>query len=108
MFTNIVGIVACESLSKTRIGYIQLSLFILQVTSEQACRLACEIENEFLCRSYLYRGPPIGSQYNCQLFHLDHKTLPDGPSTYLNAERPLIDNGERVGTYYENYCESKI
>jgi hypothetical protein len=77
------------------------------VTSESACRLACEIENEFLCRSFLYRGSPIGTAYNCQLFHLDHKTLPDGPSTYLNAERPLIDNGERVGTYYENLCESK-
>lgn len=78
----------------------------LQVNSEGACRLACEIENEFLCRSFLYRGAPQGSQYNCQLFHLDHKTLPDGPSTYLNAERPLLDDGERVGTYYENVCES--
>lgn len=77
----------------------------LQVTSESACKLACEIENEFLCRSYLYMGAPQGSQYNCQLFHLDHKTLPDGPSTYLNAERPLIDNGERIGTYFENVCE---
>ncbi|XP_076292758.1 trynity isoform X2 [Lasioglossum baleicum] len=77
----------------------------LQVQSESACRLACEIENEFLCRSFLYRGAPQGSAYNCQLFHLDHWTLPDGPSTYLNAERPLIDNGERVGTYFENYCE---
>jgi len=38
---------------------------------------------------------------------LDHKTLPDGPSTYLNAERPLIDNGERIGSYFENICESK-
>ncbi|XP_071645764.1 uncharacterized protein Tyn isoform X1 [Temnothorax longispinosus] len=77
----------------------------LQVQSESACRLACEIENEFLCRSFLYRGAPQGSAYNCQLFHLDHWTLPDGPSTYLNAERPLIDNGERVGTYFENFCE---
>ncbi|OXU25449.1 hypothetical protein TSAR_013164 [Trichomalopsis sarcophagae] len=77
----------------------------LQVQNDPACRIACEIENEFLCRSYLYRGPPIGQAYNCHLFHLDHWTLPDGPSTYLNAERPLIDNGERVGTYYENFCE---
>lgn len=80
----------------------------LQVTSEAACRLACEIENEFLCRSFLYKGTPQGSQYNCQLFHLDHKTLPDGPSTYLNADRPLIDNGERIGSYFENTCESKL
>lgn len=78
----------------------------LQVQSEATCRSACEIETEFLCRSFLYRGPPLGSGYNCQLFHLDHWTLPDGPSTYLNAERPLIDNGERVGSYFENVCES--
>ncbi|KAL1138899.1 hypothetical protein AAG570_008961, partial [Ranatra chinensis] len=77
----------------------------LQVTSEAACRLACEIENEFLCRSFLYKGAPAGSSYNCQLFHLDHKTLPDGPTTYLNLERPLIDDGQRVGSYFENYCE---
>ncbi|XP_022198709.1 uncharacterized protein LOC111055743 [Nilaparvata lugens] len=80
----------------------------LQVTSEGACKLACEIENEFLCRSFLYKGAPIGNQYNCQLFHLDHKTLPDGPSTFLNAERPLIDDGQRVGSYYENYCEKSL
>lgn len=80
----------------------------LQVTSEPACRLACEIESEFLCRSYLFLGTPQGSQYNCRLFHLDHKTLPDGPSTYLNAERPLIDHGEPTGQYSENFCESKI
>ncbi|KAJ8888659.1 hypothetical protein PR048_008151, partial [Dryococelus australis] len=80
----------------------------LQVTSDAACKLACEIENEFLCRSFLYRGPPLGNSYNCQLFHLDHFSLPDGPSTYLNAERPLIDNGERIGTYYENVCERSL
>lgn len=79
-----------------------------QVKTESACRLACEIENEFLCRSFLFKGSPVGTSYNCQLFHLDHKTLPDGPSTFLNAERPLIDDGQRVGTYYENFCESKI
>ncbi|XP_026816574.1 LOW QUALITY PROTEIN: uncharacterized protein LOC113556053 [Rhopalosiphum maidis] len=77
----------------------------LQVTSESACRLACEIENEFLCRSFIFKGPPVGTTYNCELFHLDHKTLPDGPSTYLNAERPLIDDGQKIGNYYENYCE---
>lgn len=79
----------------------------LQVTSEPACRLACEIETEFLCRSFLYLGQPQGSQYNCRLYHLDHKTLPDGPSTYLTAERPLIDHGEPTGQYSENFCESK-
>ncbi|XP_043469810.1 uncharacterized protein LOC122503370 isoform X1 [Leptopilina heterotoma] len=78
-----------------------------QVQNESACKLACEVETEFLCRSYLYRGPPMSNTYNCQLFHLDHWTLPDGPNTYLNAERPLIDNGDRIGSYYENYCEKE-
>uniref|UniRef100_A0A1B0CDT4 Cuticlin-1 n=2 Tax=Lutzomyia longipalpis TaxID=7200 RepID=A0A1B0CDT4_LUTLO len=77
----------------------------LQVSSEDACRLACEIETEFLCRSFLYLGRPQGTTYNCRLFHLDHKTLPDGPSTYLNGERPLIDRGEPTGQYFENLCE---
>ncbi|XP_055550528.1 uncharacterized protein LOC129733015 [Wyeomyia smithii] len=77
----------------------------LQVTSDAACKLACEIETEFLCRSVLYMGSPSGSQYNCRLYHLDHKSLPDGPSTYLNGERPLIDIGEPSGVYYENMCE---
>lgn len=75
------------------------------MTSESACRLACEIESEFLCRSFLYLGQPQGAQYNCRLYHLDHKTLPDGPSTYLNHERPLIDHGEPIGQYFENQCE---
>lgn len=80
----------------------------LQVQNESACKLSCEIENEFLCRSYLFRGPPLGTAYNCQLFHLDHWTLPDGPNAYLNAERPLIDNGDRIGSYFENLCEKGI
>lgn len=79
----------------------------LQVTSDSACKLACEIETEFLCRSFLYMGLPTGVQYNCRLYHLDHKSLPDGPSTYLNGERPLIDIGEPSGAYFENSCESK-
>ncbi|KOB72357.1 Cuticlin-1, partial [Operophtera brumata] len=77
----------------------------LQVTSEAACRLACEIESEFLCRSFLYMGAPHSTSYNCKLYHLDHHTLPDGPSAYLNADRPLIDDGEPIGKYFENFCE---
>ncbi|KAI4457720.1 hypothetical protein MML48_7g00009331 [Holotrichia oblita] len=90
--------------------YASLNYYVdkeLQVTSETGCKLACELENEFLCRSFLYKGSSPGTQYNCQLFHLDHKTLPDGPSTYLNAERPLIDNGDKIGTYLENMCEKQ-
>ncbi|XP_055644168.1 uncharacterized protein LOC129780191 [Toxorhynchites rutilus septentrionalis] len=88
--------------------YVELHYYTdkeLQVTSDPACKLACEIETEFLCRSYLFSGDPEGSKYNCRLFHLDHKSLPDGPSTYLNGERPLIDIGEPSGVYYENVCE---
>ena len=32
-------------------------------------------------RSYLYLGPPTGSQYNCRLYHMDHWTLPDGDTS---------------------------
>jgi len=77
----------------------------LMANSPAACQRACEIENEFLCRSYLYLGPPNGAQYNCRLYHLDHWTLPDGPSTFLLNDRPLIDNGGRIGTFYENRCK---
>ncbi|KAH0557273.1 uncharacterized protein LOC123271401 isoform X1 [Cotesia glomerata] len=88
--------------------YVGLQYYVdkdLAVPTEASCKLACENESSFLCRSFLYRGPPTGDSNNCQLFHLDHYSLPDGPSTYLNYERPLIDNGERIGTYHENFCE---
>lgn len=87
--------------------YLFLLLLLFQVTSESACRLACEIETEFLCRSFLYLGTTSTTAYNCRLYHLDHNSLPDGPSTYLNAERPLIDDGDTTGTYFENHCDSK-
>ncbi|KAK7069197.1 hypothetical protein SK128_022260 [Halocaridina rubra] len=90
--------------------YVDMHYYVdkeLMANSAAACKRACEIENEFLCRSFLYKGPPTGSSYNCQLFHLDHLTLPDGPSTFLTTDRPLLDNGERTGTYYENTCKSK-
>lgn len=38
---------------------------------------------------------------------MDHKTLPDGPATYLNTERPLLDNGNPLGQYLENQCDDK-
>ena len=34
-------------------------------------------------RSYLYLGPPTGSQYNCRLYHMDHWTLPDGDNIIM-------------------------
>ena len=81
--------------------------FVFQANSEAACERACSFENEFLCRSYLYLGPPTGSDYNCKLYHLDHWTLPDGISAFLNSQTPLIGDGSRIGKYYENRCESK-
>ncbi|XP_064117624.1 uncharacterized protein LOC135223045 [Macrobrachium nipponense] len=89
--------------------YVDMHYYVdkeLMANSDAACKRACEIENEFLCRSFLYKGPPTGNSYNCQLFHLDHYTLPDGPSTFLSTDRPLLDNGERTGTYYENACKN--
>lgn len=80
----------------------------LMANSAAACQRACEIESEFLCRSYLYLGPPGGEGYNCRLYHMDHWTLPDGPSTFLLNDRPLIDNGGRIGTFYENRCKRSL
>ena len=36
-----------------------------------------------MTRSYLYLGPPTGSQYNCRLYHMDHWTLPDGDNIII-------------------------
>nr|XP_027218455.1 uncharacterized protein LOC113810982 isoform X1 [Penaeus vannamei] len=91
--------------------YVDMHYYVdkeLMANSVAACERACEIENEFLCRSFLYKGPPTGNTYNCQLFHLDHFTLPDGPSTFLSTDRPLLDNGERTGVYYENVCKKSL
>jgi len=91
--------------------HVNLKYYIdkeIMANSGSACQRACELENEFLCRSYLYLGPPTDKEYNCRLYHMDHWTLPDGPSTFLNTDRPLIDNGARIGTYYENRCQSKF
>ena len=66
------------------------------------------MENEFLCRSYLYKDSDSSLEYNCQLFHLDHFTLPDGPSTFLTTDRPLLDDGEPTGKFVENICQSKL
>jgi len=96
--------------------YVGLHYYVdkeLQAPNLGACKRACEVEDEFLCRSLLYKanvgsstnGASIG--YNCQLYHMDHKTLPDGPATYLNTERPLLDNGNPLGQYLENHCEDK-
>ncbi|KAG8233238.1 hypothetical protein J437_LFUL013301, partial [Ladona fulva] len=95
--------------------YVGLNYYVdksIQVPNEKACRNTCETESSFLCRSYLFReeAPRTGtaqresSPYNCNLYHMDHWSLPDGPSTFLNSERPLIDVGDAVGKYFENTC----
>jgi len=92
---------------KDRIAhYVGLHYYVdkeLQASSVAGCKKACEMEDEFLCRSFLYQ-PSIKNGYNCQLYHMDHRTLPDGPATYLNTERPLLDNGSPLGQYMENQC----
>jgi hypothetical protein len=79
-----------------------------QASNEAACQRACQVENEFLCRSYLFKESSAGLEYNCQLYHLDHFSLPDGPSTFLTTDRPLLDDGEPVGKFVENVCISKF
>lgn len=93
------------SVSRRQVNnYVEAKYYVdleLMANNEEACRRACEIENEILCRSYLFRGPPTGSTYNCQLFHLDHVTLPDGENTFAVAS---TSSSPPVGDYYENIC----
>ena len=39
----------------------------LMANSAAACQRACEIEAEFLCRSYLFLGPPNGDKTFCHV-----------------------------------------
>ena len=73
-----------------------------------ACSRACTVEAEFLCRSFLYLGPPTGSEYNCKLYHMDHWSLPNGIEKFINSNLPsTISDGSRIGNFYENRCERK-
>lgn len=91
--------------------YVGLHYYVdkeMQTSGLSSCKRACETEDEFLCRSFLFKPSASGgssSMYNCQLYHLDHHTLPDGPATYLNTERPLLDNGSPLGQYQEGMCD---
>ncbi|ODM98215.1 Cuticlin-1 [Orchesella cincta] len=91
--------------------YVGLHYYVdkeMQTSGLPGCKRACETEDEFLCRSFLFKPTASGttsSMYNCQLYHLDHHTLPDGPATYLNTERPLLDNGSPLGQYQEGSCD---
>ena len=78
-----------------------------QANSVGACQQACAVEDEFLCRSFVYTGPTNGQSYNCKLFHMDHWTLPDGIQAFTVQTAALIEDPSRIGTYYENKCASK-
>ncbi|XP_053208805.1 protein let-653-like [Panonychus citri] len=76
----------------------------LLVKSQSGCIRACAIENEFICRSILYRPSFEKGQPNCALYHLDHKTFPDGSETFSTASLPLFDSGETSAVYLEASC----
>ena len=78
-----------------------------QANSQQACGRACQIESEFLCRSYLYLGPPTGADYNCKLYHMDQWTLPAGARSFGINTALLVNDASRIGRYYENRCGRK-
>lgn len=89
----------------------ELSSFIItkQVKSQGGCLRACTIENEFICRSVLYRPSFKPGQPNCALYHLDHKTFPDGLDTFATPSPiPLLDSGDSSATYFEAGCASKF
>jgi len=81
----------------------------LMANSVSACNRACTVESEFLCRSFLYLGPPNGNDYNCKLYHMDHWSLPGGINAFLQNNLPIsITNGNRIGVYYENRCARQL
>lgn len=81
----------------------------LMANSMAACNRACTVEAEFLCRSFLFLGPPTGTEYNCKLYHMDHWSLPEGMDSFLNSNVPTtIADGSRIGNFYENRCERQL
>jgi len=80
----------------------------LLVKSQGGCLRACTIENEFICRSVLYRPSYKPGQPNCALYHLDHHTFPDGADTYSTpSPMPLLDSGESTAVYLEASCTNE-
>ncbi|UXI21189.1 DET1-like protein [Sarcoptes scabiei] len=88
--------------------YVELNYYPdkeLLVKSQGGCLRACTIENEFICRSVLYRPSFKPGQPNCALYHLDHKTFPDGLDTFATPSPiPLLDSGDSSATYFEAGC----
>ncbi|KAI1289794.1 hypothetical protein HDE_08363 [Halotydeus destructor] len=80
----------------------------LLVKSQGGCLRACTIENEFICRSVLFRPTFKPGQPNCALYHLDHKTYPDGMDTFATpSPLPLFDSGETSAIYLESSCANE-
>ncbi|TRY63939.1 hypothetical protein TCAL_10951 [Tigriopus californicus] len=87
-----------------KIAPLEAPILLVVANSQQACGRACAIESEFLCRSYLYLGPPSGTDYNCKMYHMDHWTIPAGASAFVNSITPILNDGSRIGSYFENRC----
>jgi len=90
--------------------YVELNFYPdkeLLVKSQGGCLRACTIENEFICRSVLFRPTYKPGQPNCALYHLDHKTFPDGVETFSTpSPLPLFDSGETSAVYLESSCSN--
>lgn len=79
------------------------------VKSQAGCARACTIEHEFICRSILYRSTFKQGQPNCALYHLDHRTFPEGADTFMGpVMQPLLDSGETSALYLEAICNDTI
>ncbi|KAH7981264.1 hypothetical protein HPB49_022809 [Dermacentor silvarum] len=80
---------------------------VAQVNSKSECLRACTVDNDFVCRSVLYKPSQDGAmQGSCSVFHVDHLMLPDGPATFAGSSPPLplLDTGETKGIYLESRC----
>ncbi|XP_013774463.1 uncharacterized protein LOC106459393 [Limulus polyphemus] len=77
----------------------------LLVNNEEDCLRLCSIENEFICRSFLYRYDVHPRQPNCAFYHLDHMTFQDGAEAYSNPNPlPLLGISSTAGIYLEAVC----
>ncbi|XP_042148717.1 uncharacterized protein LOC8050670 [Ixodes scapularis] len=90
--------------------YVDLNFYPdkeLLVNSKSECLRACTVDNDFVCRSVLYKPNQDGTmQGSCSVFHVDHLMLPDGASTFVGPSPPLplLDTGETKGIYLESRC----
>lgn len=97
----------CTSAS-TRVKH-HLCLPVVQVNSKSECLRACTVDNDFVCRSVLYKPSQDGAmQGSCSVFHVDHMMLPGGAATFSlpSPPLPLLDTGETKGIYLESRCTS--